>query len=206
MIAAFDLDGTLLKQNGSLAFCDFLCEKGFLSRRDMVYYAFTYARHLFLGLSFFDLHTLVFERSFQGCSVESLRPYIDEFLEERLDALWYPPAILRLKRMRERGFECMILSNSPRFFVEHVARKLEIERVFATEYLVDAAGKFERLTLLMDGECKKEAIIALGGNKTVAFSDSHHDLPFLEAAHIAVTVNPNRLLKKEAYKRGWEIL
>lgn len=206
MIAAFDLDGTLLKQNGSLAFCDFLCEKGFLSRRDMVYYAYTYARHRFFGLPFWDLHTLVFERSFRGCSVDSLRPYIDQFMAERLEALWYPPAVLRLERMRKRGFECMILSNSPRFFVEHVAGKLGVEKVFATEYQLDAEGKFSQLTLLMDGDRKKSEILALGGEKTVAFSDSHLDLPFLEAAHTAVAVKPQRLLKKVAYQRGWEIL
>ena len=206
MIAAFDLDGTLLKNNGSWAFCDFLCERGFLSKRAMLYYAFIYARHRVLGLSLWDLHSLAFERSFKGCTVDSLLPYIDEFLEQRLEELWYPPAVLRLKRMRDRGFECMILSNSPRFFVEHVARKLGVEKVFATEYQVDTEGKFAGLTLLMDGDQKKTEILGLGGQKTVAFSDSHLDLPFLEAAHIAVAVNPQRLLKKVAHKRGWEIL
>jgi HAD superfamily phosphoserine phosphatase-like hydrolase len=206
MIAAFDLDGTLLRQNGSLAFCDFLCEKGYLSRRDMIYYAMTYARHRFFGLSFWDLHQLIFKRSFQGCSAEALLPFVKEFLAKRLDLLWYIPAVLRLKRLRSRGFECMIFSNSPRFFVEHVARQLGVEKVYATEYLLDETGCFTQLTLLMDGEQKKTEILALGNKKTVAFSDSHHDLPFLEAAHTAVAVNPHRLLKREAFKRGWEIL
>lgn len=206
VIAAFDLDGTLLKHNGSWAFCDFLCEVGFLSKKDMLYYAINYARHRFLGLSLWELHCLAFERSFKGCSTESLRPYLEQFLEKHLEDLWYPPAVLRLKRMRERGFECMILSNSPRFFVEHVARKLEVERVFATEYHVDAEGKFSELALLMDGDRKREEILSMGGLKTIAFSDSHLDLPFLEAAHVAVAVKPQRRLKKVAHKRGWEIL
>ncbi len=206
MIAAFDLDGTLLKKNGSFLFCDFLCEKGFISERDMFYYAWTYARHRFLGLSFWDLHTYIFERSFKGCPVSDLVPYIDEFLNSHVNELWYAPAVLRLERMRRRGFECIILSNSPRFFVEHIAKKLEVEKVYATEYQIDKQGKFSSLDLLMDGDRKKKELLALGSEKTVAFSDSYHDLPFLQAADIAVAVNPQRRLKKVAFEKGWEIL
>jgi HAD superfamily phosphoserine phosphatase-like hydrolase len=206
MIAAFDLDGTLLKQNGSLAFCDFLCEKGFLSKRDMLYYAFTYARHMFFGLPFWDLHCLIFEQSFRGCSPASLQPYLTQFLDEKLENLWYAPAILRLERMRKRGFECMILSNSPSFFVSQVAKKLGVEKVFATEYQVDAEGKFSQLTLLMDGERKKQELLSMDSKNIVAFSDSHHDLPFLEVANIPVAVNPRRRLRQVARNRGWEIL
>lgn len=206
MIAAFDLDGTLLKKNGSFAFCDFLCEKGFVSRADMLYYAYTYTRHCYFGLSFWDLHSRVFKRSFKGTPVDVLLPYVHKFLDERLEGLLYHPALFRLKSLRQRGFECMILSNSPRFIVEPIAKRLGVDRVYATEYQVDSTGKFSELTLLVDGEYKKEIILSMDSDKTIAFSDSHHDLPFLKAAHTAVAVNPRRTLRKQAAMHGWEIL
>lgn len=172
----------------------------------MIFYAYTYARHRYFGLPFWDLHSLIFERSFRGCPADSLTPYVNEFLATRLDNLWYIPAVLRLQRMRRRGFDCMILSNSPRFFVDHIAKQLGVDKVYATEYAIDAEGKFAQLTLLMDGECKKQQILSLTSKKTVAFSDSHHDIPFLEAAHIAVAVNPQPRLRKFAQSQGWEIL
>ena len=39
-----------------------------------------------------------------------------------------------------------------------------------------------------------------------AYSDSHTDLPFLEAVGIPVAVNPDRELRRIARERGWPVL
>jgi phosphoserine phosphatase len=39
-----------------------------------------------------------------------------------------------------------------------------------------------------------------------AYSDSHTDLPFLEAVGHPVAVNPDRALRRIARERGWPIL
>ena len=41
---------------------------------------------------------------------------------------------------------------------------------------------------------------------STAYSDSHTDLPFLEAVGRPVAVNPDRELRRIAEERGWPVL
>jgi phosphoserine phosphatase len=41
---------------------------------------------------------------------------------------------------------------------------------------------------------------------STAYSDSHTDLPFLEAVGHPVAVNPDRRLRRVAAQRGWPVL
>ncbi len=135
-----------------------------------------------------------------------LTPYLDEFLNERLEALWYPPALLRLQEMRAGGFESMILSNSPHFLVVPIAKRIGIEKVYASLYKSDALGRLSGIGPMMDGTKKAAVLNGLPSSKKIAFSDSHLDLSFLQAADIAVAVNPKSSLKKIANRHGWEII
>jgi phosphoserine phosphatase len=42
--------------------------------------------------------------------------------------------------------------------------------------------------------------------RSTAYSDSHTDLPFLEAVGHPVAVNPDRELRRLAAERGWPVL
>ena len=43
-------------------------------------------------------------------------------------------------------------------------------------------------------------------SECTAYSDSHTDLPFLEAVGHPVAVNPDRALRRVARDRGWPVL
>jgi len=206
VIAAFDLDGTLLKRNSSFLFCRFLRKKKVLSRLDLLFCTLTYIRHLCFGLSLKDVHQTIFNHLFKGRNVNKLIPYVNIFIKKQLDEQWYQPALVRLRALKKRGARIMVLSNSPRFIVEPIARLIGVEDVLATEYSQTEEGRLIEMTHLMDGTSKGAVLRQILGKKIVAFSDTLHDLPFLESAHIAVAVNPNRSLKRVAKLRGWEIL
>jgi HAD superfamily hydrolase (TIGR01490 family) len=206
LIAAFDLDGTLLNKNSSFAFCHFLYKKGFFSKFQLTYCVYAYTRHLYFGLSLWDLHTLIFQRLFFGKTLDSLAEFAEPFLKETFPNLMYMPAIKRLETFQKEGITCMILSNSPYFLVREIANKLNIEHVFATEYILNGKQQLMSLASLLDGKGKARILNNFSPKKIIAFSDSHLDLPFLQAAQVAVAVNPNRRLKKIALKKGWEIL
>jgi len=205
LLAAFDLDGTLLKKNSSFAFCRYLLKERFFSRSDFIFCMYAYMRHCYFGFSLWELHQLVFERFFRGKTIATFQPFLVRFLNTKFDDLLYQPALLRLKSFQKQEMECILLSSSPYFLVHAIAQKIGIEKVFATEYEVDKRGELISITSLMDG-MQKEKIVRKMHLKTIAFSDSHLDLPFLESAYRAVVVNPKRTLKKIAKKRGWEIL
>ena len=64
----------------------------------------------------------------------------------------------------------------------------------------------------LHGEHKAVALVDLADREgfdlaaSTAYSDSHTDLPFLEAVGNPVAVNPDRELARIADERGWEVL
>lgn len=202
MIAAFDLDRTLLVGNSSLFFCRYLRKCGILSHFDLFYCSILYFFHFFFGLSLWTMQSRVFDRLFKGKSVVELSFYLAPFLQT---LEWYEPALSRLKSLREQGRKICILSSSPRFLVEPIAQMIGVSEVVATDYSVDSEGRLSAISELVDGEKKRQALLAIG-KESIAFSDSHVDLPFLEAASQVVVVNPTRHLLRIAKQRNWEIL
>jgi HAD superfamily phosphoserine phosphatase-like hydrolase len=201
-LAVFDLDGTLLKGNSSFSFCRYLHQVDVLTSTDLFYCTSLYTRHLLFGLSLWSLHSRVFDRLFRGRSITSLADHIEPFIQT---LEWYEPALARLKQLSHEGIEIHIFSNSPAFLVKPISEKIGVESVIATDYEIDNRGRLWNIASLVDGEKKKRMLLKFG-KETIAFSDSHHDLPFLESAARAVAVNPTRKLAKIARTRGWEIL
>lgn len=206
LLAAFDLDGTLLKKNSSFAFCRFLCEKRFLSKADLFFCAGLYMRHCYFSLPLYELHTRTFNHLFKGKKVSLLLSFVSDFIKENLDSLWYQPALVRLRQLQAQGARCVILSSSPLFLVAPLAEQVGVHEVYATQYKSGSDGILLGLELLMDGAEKAKVLESFHERVTVAFSDSELDLPFLEKATIAVAVNPKSKLKKVARLKKWEIL
>ncbi len=101
----------------------------------------------------------------------------------------------------------MILSNSPIFIVEKIAKRFGVSEFSATTYRLSPHGQMLAIETLFDGEKKREYVKEHRENRTItAYSDSILDLPFLEEAEVQVAVRPDRKLLKRAKALGWEIL
>src|SRR6185312_17504164 len=105
-----------------------------------------------------------------------------------------------------------VVSGSLQEIVEHVATDLGFDGAIGSQCeIVDGryTGKPLRIAL---GEEKAECLRELAGREgfdlaaSTAYSDSHGDLPFLEAVGHAVAVNPDRALRRCAAERGWPVL
>lgn len=169
-------------------------------------------RYSFGLLSIVNLHKNAFKRLFQGRSSFTIKQWVQEFLAENYEKLLYLPAIQKLKSAQESGHLTVILSSSPNFLVEAVAKELGVSCWYATEYAVDKDQKFCQIASLMLGEGKAAILNGLAKdyciskNATYAYSDSHIDLPFLMAAGTAYGVNPNRKLRQICRANHWPIL
>lgn len=209
-LAGFDLDGTLIRKNSSFAFIRFLTKKGFFSKSDLLVCCAYYFSHHFWALPLVKLHEKVLESIFQGKTIADLQPFIQDFIEEELNDMWYHPALHRFHLLKQTGVHIMLLSNSPAFLVQPIAAALGIDKAFGTEYELDSKGSFSSIASLLDGRKKAEIFCKEAAEleilETSAFSDSLLDLPFLESAHKAIAVKPQRALKKIAKQCRWEIL
>lgn len=210
-ISAFDLDHTLLSVNCSFQFGQYLFSHRQSSIWKTACQAFFYAAHAAGQLSIDQIHQRSFSLFFKGKSSSLYQELVDRFLDEKLASLVYKPALDRFRRAQVEGHYTAILSSSPDFLVKAIALRLEATHSASTLYHVEK-GLFSHLGSIMDGRQKASILNMLAENWQVpkeniyAYSDSHLDLPFMEAAGHAVAVRPTRQLRKMCLHKGWTIL
>jgi HAD superfamily phosphoserine phosphatase-like hydrolase len=208
-ISAFDLDHTLLNANSSFRFGLYLCQNKHLPLSSWFFIILCHLRHSLGLLSVTKLHETAFRRLFQGRSEPLIQKWVNEFLDKYLALLLYDPAVQRLKEAQKQGHLTVILSSSPGFLVEPIAKRLGVPLWKATKYAVDKDRCFCHIAHLMLGANKAKVIAQLrkrNKGKVTAYSDSHLDLPLLLAADYAIGVNPNRRLLAICQRNQWPVI
>lgn len=205
MTAFFDLDKTLSKKNLSFTFGKFLYRRSFFTFKDMLKLTGFYTRHKLGKISLFELHQKSYEQVFYGQRRAVLPQLMELYLLQEGSALFRPPLVEKLQELKGLGHEVILLSSSPSFVVEPVAKTLGFKECLSTRY-GDAGVEF-----LLTGAEKGAYIKAHLSNKdsalkSLAFSDSIDDLPMLEAVEEPVAVFPDKRLRKVAFQRGWQII
>lgn len=211
-LTVFDLDHTLLTTNSSFRFGVFLYRQNVFSFWTLLDCLIYYARHKWLGMSIYDLHTKVFARLFKGQFLEDICHYANQFLTESLTTMLYEPVVKRLRTAQDKGDHVLILSSSPDFLVKKIAEHLGVLHWKATVYQCDEKGKFITISKVMEGQDKANYIhnlsIQMCINRSVitVYSDSYLDLPILKMAGKPIAVGPDYRLKYICLQNGWEIL
>jgi HAD superfamily hydrolase (TIGR01490 family) len=211
-ISAFDLDHTLLSDNSSYRFGCYLYRKNKISLRALAFIIGCNIGHQCGFLSLPQLHEIAFNRLFLGWDAPAVKRWALDFLDESLDPMLYIPAVTQLKQAQAAGHLTVLLSSSPDFLVEPIAKRLDLSLWEATRYAVDKDQRFCQIDQLMLGEDKANVLKDLkeryqvSSQETYAYSDSHHDLPFLTSAGVPCAVNPNRQLRAVCRRNGWKVI
>jgi len=213
--AFFDLDRTLLSRSSALALARPFRERGLIDRRAVLRAA--------LWQLFFSLRgdatgaaTRAAERGLRvlrGLTPDELRELVAGALEAQLRPLVYAEPLDLVARHRGRGEKVYVVSATIEEIVETIAADLGFDGGLGSVCEIGADRRYtgRALRILHAGE-KALALRELAAREgfdlraCTAYSDSHTDLPFLEAVGKAVVVNPDRPLRRVARERGWEVL
>ena len=148
----------------------------------------------------------------KGFRVDDLRTLVAGAMEPVLKPLVYSGPLELVERHRERGEPVYIVSATLQEIVEELARELGFDgAVGSTCEIVDGVYTGRSLRAC-HGAGKAAAIRELAEQEgfdlaaSTAYSDSHTDLPFLEAVGHPIVVNPDRELRRIAAERGWPVL
>lgn len=209
-VIAFDLDHTLVRSNSSFSFGVFLYRQGVCPLRHMICLVFCYAAHQLGLLSVEALHKTIFRIFFYGKSKELFCEMTQRFLDSYLIPSLYPPVYEKLQEAQRQGNATALFSSGPDFLVEAIAARLAIDHWLATTYAIDSAGYFASVVDIVVGKQKAVAlqmlVEALQCHRSIAYSDSCLDIPFLQAASHAVVVLPAKRLKRFCRSQGWGII
>ena len=212
-LALFDLDNTLLGGDSDHAWGEFLCQKGIVDTaayreaNDRFYAAYQAGTLDIRAYLAFALTPLV------GEDPATLAAWHHDFMREHIAPMRLPKADALLNKHRQQGDTLLIITATNRFVTGPIAQWLGVDNLLATE----PAMQDGRYTGAVDGvPCFREGKVTrlnawleqtghtLDGS--YFYSDSHNDLPLLEAVTHPVAVDADDELTRIATERGWPVI
>ena len=212
--AFFDLDRTLLRRSSALALAGAFREHGVIGRGQLAKAA---AWQLFFAAHGASAETVRKAAEdglmvLKGFAVQDLRNLVAGAMEPVLKPLVYHDALALAQEHRERGEPTFVVSATLQEIVEELARELGFDGAIGSTCEIEDGVYTGRSLRACHGEGKASALRELAAAQgfdlsgSTAYSDSHTDLPFLEAVGNPVAVNPDRRLREIALDRSWPIL
>jgi HAD superfamily hydrolase (TIGR01490 family) len=212
--AFFDLDRTLIKRSSSLALAGSFRERGVIGRGQLAKAAAWQILFAARGAGHETVRKVAEDglMILKGFTPEELRGLVADALEPILRPLVFREPLDLIHRHRDRGEPVYAVSATLQEIVTAIADDLGLDGAIGTVCEVVDGAYTGRPLRACHGPAKAEAIRELAAREGIdlaaswAYSDSHTDLPFLEAVGHPVAVNPDRALLRIARERGWEVM
>ena len=212
-LAIFDLDNTLIGGDSDHLWGVFLCETGrvdsdaFAQQNEQFYADYQ------TGDLDIDAYLRFALSPLAGKTPESLAQWLQEFMREKIAPIFLPAAADLIERHRRQGDTLLIITATNAFITRPIADALGIDNLLACEgeqldgiYTGEPAGipTFQegKVTRLMQWLASRDD--SLEG--AYFYSDSHNDLPLLEAVEHPVAVDPDDRLRQIAQSRDWPVI
>jgi HAD superfamily hydrolase (TIGR01490 family) len=211
-ISVFDVDNTILKVNSSFRYYFYLCRKKIFPWRYIINAVFYYLQFLLFMTTPSHLHHKVFNKFLKGRNKKEIFDHAANFFDEVLQNKLFIPIIKCVKEAKKQGHHVVLLSNSPNELICPLAQYLGVDEFYSSIYSSNKLGAMEKIDFLMDGDAKAEYTLSLAKKMNVkkenifAYTDSYWDLPLMEVVGKPIAVNPDRKLRKECYRKGWNII
>ena len=139
-----------------------------------------------------------------GSTPEELRDLVAEAMEPILRPLIYAEPLALVKEHHDRGEKVYIVSATLQEIVDAIAEDLGFDGALGTVIEVKDGKYTGRAVRSLHAEAKADCIRAVAEREgfdlaeCTAYSDSHTDVPFLEAVGHPIVVNPDRRLRRIA--------
>jgi len=153
------------------------------------------------------------KRYLAGVEVAQLQAHMADFGAEVLEGRWCPLVMTRLEALRMEGYSLHLLTGAPDFIADAVAGRFGMDSYLGTPLEI-RDGRFTGKLAGPHyfGEGKRTAVRAFAGRRGIdlarscGFADHRSDVPFLECFGRPVAVDPDAGLRREAERRGWEVM
>ena len=214
-IAFFDVDNTLLKGSTLFFLGRGMYQRGFFTKKDISAFVLANIRYRLTGkenkeeIARFQNAATDFIKGHNVIGIEKIG---QEIYEEYVSpAIWQGTVKIAQEHL-SKDEEVWLVTATPLDMANLMAKRLGFTGALGTKAEIENGvytGKI--IGNLLHGREKATAVkeLAIGRsidlNNCYAYSDSHHDIPLLEAVGNPRAINPDALLKIRAYRDNWPI-
>lgn len=209
--AVFDVDGTLLPGTSmEKMFLLHLIKRRKLPLRNFIFYFL----RLLLKL-LYENSTEAFKNNkyyLKNLPVNGVRASAGQFVKHRILPQISQAGMQKMNLLRTEGYRILLMSGSPDFLVQPLAKHLKPDFTIATVLETQGDIFTGRIVGLHPyGERKKQLLeqaaaeLQIDFGKSVVFADHHADADHMQLFAKAAAVNPTRQLRKLALTNNWEI-
>lgn len=214
-IAAFDIDGTIFRSSLLLELVEELVQEGVFPAKTRK----AYERELLHWLDRrgdYEAYILkvvsVFARGLKGIPFSVGAKAAKKVINEKENRVYrYTRDLVRT--LKKSGYFLVAISHSPKFIAGPFGKRLGFDKVYASIYATDAAGKFTGTIEYEDMIFDKAAVLAHAMLKfdtkhagSIAVGDTESDIPMLSLVEEPIVFNPNKKLYRYAKKKGWKVV
>ena len=209
--AFFDVDGTLIAGFSAVAFLRDRLLGGRMGVRDL---AGTLLSTLGFQLGRVGFSGLIATTAawLRGVPERELEDLAERIFTRAIAAAIYPESRVLVQAHRRRGHTLAVVSSATRYQIEPLAHELGIRHVLCTRLEVEdgrLTGRHVWPTCYGGGKALAARTLAREHGIDLAqswfYTDSHEDLPLLEAVGRPRPTNPSRRLAQIASARGWPV-
>ena len=214
-IAFFDVDNTLTRGSTLYFLGRGMYNRGFFTKRDIGAWVLANIRFRMTGTEKSEVIAR-FQKAatdfIAGHRVDEIRVIGEEIYNEFVSPSLWQGTMEIAKRHLAAGDEVWLVTASPQDFAELIASKLGFTGALGTR-AETKEGKYTGNLIgnLLHGKEKSHAVKELTAKRDInikdcfAYSDSHNDLPLLEAVGFPNAINPDAKLRIISFSSGWPV-
>lgn len=214
-VAFFDVDNTLLKGSTLFFLGRGMYQRGFFTKKEISSFVLANLRYRLTGkenkeeIARFQNAATEFIKGHDVIEIEKIG---QEIYEEYVSpAIWQGTVEIAQEHL-SRGEEVWLVTATPLDMANLMAKRLGFTGALGTKAEIENGvytGKM--IGNLLHGKEKAIAISELANKNgfnlkdCYGYSDSHHDIPLLEAVGNPRVINPDALLEFRAYRDNWPV-
>lgn len=215
-VVVFDFDGTCIDGNSPVILVKHLTAKGMLSPRfvlGLIGWGIAYAWHLPQDEA--NARSMVFS-AFEGQPVAKVDAFLRKFYDEKIERIFRPIAEKTMREHIAAGDTVVVVSATFEPIIKRAMEKHAFENQVSVKMIVDENGCYTRKVdgIPVEGVEKIERVKRFANARfgegnwdlVCAYADHYSDIPLMEYAQKCFAVSPGPALRREAKKRGWDIL
>jgi HAD superfamily hydrolase (TIGR01490 family) len=211
--AFFDLDRTLIAGSSSLALAQTFFQRGLIGRRQLLEARLgqAFLAHFGAPPGRDGQATDSVTATLKGRTVELLGEIASDAWPSALRPLVYREAVELAAEHAAHGERVFVVTAALQEIGDLIASELHLDGALGSRAETSDGRYTGRVARRLLGQAKADALVDFAADNyldlsaSIAYSDSHTDLPFLGAVGNAVAVNPDRKLRRVAVARGWPV-